>query len=254
MNKPLETISTEIITFIRTTFELQAIDHAVIAVSGGIDSAVSLTLLTQSLQTRTVTPILLPYGDQDMTDATVICQWNGFHPSDCVTKDIKPLVDQLCELQNIPPEDHLRRGNIMARMRMILIFDLARDKSALVCGTENKSEHYLGYFTRFGDAASDLEPLSHLYKTQVRSLAAHLHLPENIISKPPSAGLWDHQTDESEMGFSYEDADRVLTELIDNHIPPSEISITGIPSTIIQAVCQRVADQSFKRIVPYTIS
>lgn len=254
MNKSLETISTEIITFIRTIFELQAINHAVIAVSGGIDSAVSLTLLTQSLGTRAVTPILLPYGEQDMTDARLICQWNGFQPSDWVTKDIKPVVDQLCELQNIPATDHLRRGNIMARMRMILIFDLAREKSALVCGTENKSEHYLGYFTRFGDAASDLEPLSHLYKSHVRSLAAHVHLPENIINKPPSAGLWDDQTDESEMGFSYEDADRVLTELIDRQIQPSEISIPGIPPATIRAVCQRVASQSFKRIVPYTIT
>lgn len=248
-----EQTTTEICSFIQTTFQQQAITHAVIAVSGGIDSALSLTLLTKALGKSAITPVLLPYGDQDISDAETLCRFNQFQPSDWVVLNIKPIVDQICNLRAIPASDHLRRGNIMARVRMILIFDLAREHSALVCGTENKSEHYLGYFTRFGDAASDIEPISQLYKTQVRALAAQLQLPEQILTKAPSAGLWDDQTDESELGFSYAQADQVLVELIDKKIPATEIRLPTVSPSIVQAVCARVAQQSFKRAVPYTI-
>lgn len=239
--------------FITETCAAQGIDRAVIAVSGGIDSAVSLTLLTQALGNAAITPILLPYGEQDMRDGELSCQCNGFQPTEWLTINIKPIVDELCQLRSVHESDQVRRGNIMARVRMILVFDVAREQSALVCGTENKSEHYLGYFTRFGDAASDIEPIAHLYKTQVRALAEYLHIPQQIVSKPPSAGLWDNQTDEQELGFSYAAADQVLTALIDKQIPPAEISIPGVSPEIVQAVCTRVQSQAFKRTVPYTM-
>ena len=107
-------------------------------------------------------------------------------------------------------DDQLRLGNIMARVRMICLYDLAKQLDALVCGTENKSEKYLGYFTRFGDEASDIEPIMHLYKTEVYELAKHLGIPGAIVAKPPSADLWSEQTDERELGFSYKEADQVL--------------------------------------------
>lgn len=251
--KPGEQTTTEICSFIQTTFRQQAINQAVIAVSGGIDSALSLTLLTKALGSTAITPMLLPYGDQDSSDAETLCRFNQFQPSKWVVIDIQPIVDQICNLRAIPTSDHLRRGNIMARVRMILIFDLARARSALVCGTENKSEHYLGYFTRFGDAASDIEPISQLYKTQVRALAAQLQLPEQILTKAPSAGLWADQTDENELGFSYLEADQVLVELIDKKIPATAIRLPTVSPSIVHAVCERVAQQSFKRAVPYTI-
>lgn len=248
-----EQTATDICTFIQQTFQQQAIKHAVIAVSGGIDSALSLTLLTKALGASAITPVLLPYGDQDISDAETLCRFNQFQSSDWVVIDIQSIVDQICALRVIPPSDHVRRGNIMARVRMILIFDLAREHSALVCGTENKSEHYLGYFTRFGDAASDIEPICQLYKTQVRELAAQLQLPQQILTKAPSAGLWDDQTDENELGFSYADADQVLVELIDKKIPSTEIRLPTVSPIVVQAVCERVAQQSFKRAVPYTM-
>ncbi|HSX24459.1 MAG TPA: NAD(+) synthase, partial [Candidatus Andersenbacteria bacterium] len=146
-----------------------------------------------------------------------------------------------------------RLGNIMARCRMIAIYDLAKQKDALVVGTENRSEKYLGYFTRFGDEASDIEPIQQFYKTQVRQLAAHLKLPQEIIQKHPSAGLWDNQTDEQELGFTYEAADKILHAYLDEKKTGSAIELSNIPKATVNAVLARVASQHFKLETPYTI-
>lgn len=242
-----------LVAFIRSTFVQQNCSQAVIAVSGGIDSALSLTLLSKAVGIAAITPLLLPFGDQDMSDAKAICEWCGFLPEQIKIQDIASAVHEICILQSIPDADVVRRGNVMARIRMIIIFDTAKELQALVCGTENKSEHYLGYFTRFGDAASDIEPLSTLYKTEVRELAAYLGMPDSIVMKPPSAGLWLNQSDEAELGFSYTDADKILRAFIDESIPIEEISIPGISKSTIQKVCQRVISQQFKLRVPYTL-
>lgn len=249
----LQQTADSISTFIQLTLQSQNINHSVIAVSGGIDSALSLTLLTKAIGVEAITPILLPYGDQDMKDAHDLCLFNGFEPSACITIDIQPVVDQICIVRNISATEYLRRGNVMARVRMIMVYDIARMKMALVCGTENKSEHYLGYFTRFGDSASDFEPISQLYKTEVKALAQLLELPANILNKPPSAGLWLDQTDEVELGFTYEQADSVLAELIDAKRAPADIVLPDVDPQIVTAVCDRVSQQSFKRAVPYTM-
>src|SRR6185437_16551779 len=132
-------------------------------------------------------------------------------------------------LQNIEPTDEnkIRIGNIAARMRMIILFDLAKKHKALVCGTENKSENLLGYFTRFGDQASDIEPIEHLYKTQIIQLAKHLGLPEDVITQAPSAGLWKGQTDEGQFGFTYEEADIVLYLFLEKNVSIGEIEKRG---------------------------
>jgi len=139
----------------------------------------------------------------------------------------------------------------MARVRMIAVFDLAKKMAALVCGTENKSEHYLGYFTRYGDGASDVEPLVGLYKTQVRELARKLKIPEKFITQVPSAGLWTGQTDEKELGFTYEDADKVMTQLIDQSKKPDEV--TGVDKKIVKQVIDQINRTRFKHVVPYTL-
>ena len=143
-------------------------------------------------------------------------------------------------------DDQLRLGNIMARVRMIAVYDLAKKLDALVCGTENKSEKYLGYFTRFGDEASDIEPIQHLYKTQIRQLVEYLKMPQTFLEKPPSAGLWQDQTDEKELGFSYEEADKALAEIIDGEQ-------TGADAAIKTKVQARVKSQHFKHEVPYKL-
>ncbi|MEP7167113.1 MAG: NAD(+) synthase [Candidatus Woesebacteria bacterium] len=231
----------EITGFLKKVFTTQAKTKAVIAVSGGIDSALSLTLLAKTLPKDQIFPLFLPYGDQSTQDAKTICTWNQIPTKNWKTVDIKPAVDLLS--QTLAATD-LRKGNIMARVRMIIVFDIAKRLDALVCGTENKSEHYLGYFTRFGDSASDIEPLCHLYKTQIREIAETLDLPKVFLEKAPSAGLWDGQTDENEMGFTYEEADRAIEKYLQDKKAATETE---------QKVFSALQKADFKLHVPYSL-
>lgn len=211
---------------------------AIVAVSGGVDSAVVLTLLTRALGMERVHPILLPYRDQDMTDAKTIVEWNGYSRVEEV--NIGGMVERVAATLGVG--EGVRKGNIMARVRMIAVFDRAKQLGALVCGTENRSERELGYYTRFGDAASDVEPITHLYKTQVWVMARELGLPEVFLTKPPSAGLWEGQTDEGEMGFNYQEADLVLQRKVE-----------GVRAEVVEAVKRVVAHNKFKSEVPYVM-
>jgi NAD+ synthase len=247
--------SLEIINFLQKTFLATGKKNAVIAVSGGIDSAVSLSLLAKALPKEQIWPILLPYHRQDMNDATTILDFWQLPESNRKILNIASVVDALCKSLQVEDTDQVRKGNLMARTRMIAVFDYAKSKDALVVGTENKSEHYLGYFTRFGDAASDLEPLVHLYKTQVRQLAQELALPEIFLQKAPSAGLWENQSDELEFGFSYELADQVLSYLIDRKLSQAEILelFSKDEREAVQKILVRVESMSFKHQVPYKL-
>ena len=134
---------------------------------------------------------------------------------------------------------------------MILLFDLAKRENALVLGTENKTEHLLGYFTRFGDEASDVEPIRNLYKTQVRQLAPYLGIPKKIIEKTPTAGMWAGQTDEGEFGFTYEDADKILTLYREQKKTAEEIGKEGLKKDVIEKVLGRMKVNEFKHRLPY---
>jgi NAD+ synthase len=200
----------KIISFLRQTFLTQKIEKAVIGVSGGIDSAVSLALLSQALPPVSIQVLHLPYYENSIDDIEKLLEHVKIPKSKLEVFSIKSMADKLIDELKIPEKDLVRRGNIMARSRMITLFDNARKNNAMVVGTENRSEHFLGYFTRFGDAASDIEPIVHLYKTQVYELAKYLKLPQAIVDKVPSANLWKEQTDEGQFGFTYEQADPVL--------------------------------------------
>ncbi len=219
---------------------------AVIAVSGGIDSAVALTLTTRALGAENVTTLFLPYKDQSYTDAQHIAEWNGIPAPNQRIYNIETTAHAVASLTHAD-KDQYRMGNILARSRMLFVYDTAKELNALVCGTENRSEHYLGYFTRFGDAASDFEPLSPLYKSDVRSVAQYLKLPAVFIEKAPSAGLWQGQTDEIELGFTYEHADAVCRADFDGDFS----GLATVPEPIIKAVRERIASQVFKHHVPY---
>jgi NAD+ synthase len=272
--------------FIQQTFANTVKKKAVVAVSGGIDSAVSLTLACKALGPAQVYPLFLPFEKQSVQDSQIIASFNEIPVKNWQTYNIERLVSAAQSTIGFGEDSELaalRLGNIMARARMIIVYDVARQLDALVCGTENKSEKYLSYFTRFGDEASDLEPIQHLYKTQVRELARLLTVPEIFLVKAPSAGLWQAQEDEQELGFSYQDADQVLVEYIDGNLrskvvadlvdpsryPYSPAGLktkpvwqetvttiatqTGIAAATVEAVLWRVESTQFKHQVPYTM-
>ena len=262
-------VITEIVKFLQKKFEQTGKKSGVIAVSGGIDSALSTTLLVKALGEQHVYPLMLPYKDQSIADSELICEWNKIPRKNWRVTNIESFVTAAIKtLPNIE-QDKMRLGNLMARSRMVVVFDRAKELDALVCGTENKSEKYLGYFTRFGDEASDLEPLISLYKTQVRQLVELLEMPTAFLEKAPSAGLWEDQTDESELGFSYADADAVFQVLIEKQMGKLYVQLVEgdrtavvakeiheqlpkITNKKITAILQQVQRQQFKHEVPYT--
>jgi NAD+ synthase len=146
--------------------------------------------------------------------------------------------------------DQVRRGNIMARARMIILYDHSEAFDGLVVGTGNKTEILLGYTTLFGDSACALNPLGDLYKTQVRQLALAMGIPEAIVQKPPSADLWKGQTDEGELGFTYAEVDQLLYLLVDQRYTPEDCVQAGFAQDFVRTVAQRIRRNHFKRILP----
>lgn len=240
-----------IVSFIRNTFQKQGIEKAVIGISGGIDSATSLYLLKDSIPLENIQVVTLPYFDNQLEDIAELTASIYLPKENFKTIPIKSMVDPIMNALKISEFDLVRKGNIMARVRMITLFDLAKKMGGLVCGTENRSESLLGYFTRFGDEASDIEPIRHLYKTQVYELARHLGVPKSIIDKKPSANLWNDQTDEEEFGFSYEEADQVLCLHFDKKLSVEEIKEQGLKN--VEQILEFAKKNSYKHKVPYSI-
>ncbi len=210
-----KTETEKIVNFLKSIHKKTGIDKVVIGLSGGIDSTTVHYLLKKAYKLENIIGVSLPY-------ASIKPIINKFEKK--IWKAKIPFLRQspgaplgVRRSKKTVSSFKVRLGNIMARTRMIILFDLAKKHNALVCGTENKSEKLLGYFTRFGDAASDIEPISHLYKTQVRQLADYLKVPEKIIQQSPTAGLWNGQTDEGEFGFTYKEADQVLHQFLKSY-------------------------------------
>src|SRR6266404_3824095 len=174
-----------VVTFLKETFEKQHIAKAVIGISGGIDSAASFALLKVALKPEDIIAAHLYYFESQFTEMEKVIRQAEIPETNIHHISIKEPVDAIIDKMTIEKteENKVRIGNISARMRMIILYDLAKKYNALVCGTENKTEYLLGYFTRFGDQASDIEPIEHLYKTQIYQLATHLGLPQEIIKQ-----------------------------------------------------------------------
>jgi len=174
-----------------------------IGISGGIDSAVTAFLCVKALGRKRVFGVLMPYGRQsDIDDSFAVV---GQLSIKYFSKDIKPIVDQYKLADN-----KFVLANIMSRVRMTILYAHSNHKDGLVAGTTNKSEMAVGYFTKFGDGGCDFEPIADLYKTEIFQLAKQLNVPQDVITKKPSAGLWNDQFDEDELGFTYNDLDRFL--------------------------------------------
>lgn len=244
----------KITEFIRSTFKKTGFKKVMLGVSGGIDSATVLYLLRKTLLPENIFITHLHYFQPQPFISKLICSHLQIPLQNQFILSIKKTVDELVKLLQTNDQSgdgRIRVGNIMARVRMLIIYDLAKKHNALVCGTENKSEHLLGYFTRFGDAASDLEPITHLYKTQVYEFAKYLRVPDEIIKSKPTAGLWNGQTDEGEFGFTYQEADQVLNLYFDKKLKPEEITKRGFKNA--RKIIRFALKNSFKHQVPYTI-
>lgn len=240
----------KIVAFLQKTFKEQKIQHAVIGLSGGIDSATSLFLLTKALPLKNINIVHMPYFAYDTKRIEAIVDAAGISPEQLHSISIKDPVDALEKTLEVDKNQTIRLGNIMARVRMITLFDFAKKHNALVVGTENKSEYHLAYFTRFGDEASDIEPIQHLYKTQIIQLANYLGVPQFVLEAKPTAGLWQDQTDESEFGFTYLEADQVIYKYFDRKEPLEEIQKDLPNAEKIIVWCQK---NEFKHNAPYIL-
>ncbi|HNN12133.1 MAG TPA: NAD+ synthase [Anaerolineales bacterium] len=234
--------------FIRSEITRVGMARAIINLSGGLDSALSCALAVEALGPENVIALRLPYrssSPDSLAHAQLVIDQYGIHSE---TIEITDMVNPLIERE--PSMANVRKGNIMARARMIVLYDQSEAFKALPVGTSNKTEILLGYSTLYGDSASAMNPIGDLYKTQVRQLSRAMNVSEPIIAKPPSADLWEGQTDEKELGFTYEDVDRLLYLLVDQRYSPQEAVEAGFDAKFVNAVATRIRRNQFKRMLP----
>lgn len=236
--------------FIKSEVNRVGFSHAVIGLSGGIDSALSCALAAEALGPENVLALRMPYKSSSADSLEDAEKTAGRFGVRMETVEITPMVDPL--IQRDPEMSKQRRGNVMARMRMIVLYDHSETFKGLVIGTSNKTEILLGYSTLWGDMASALNPLGDLYKTQVRQLARALGVPDSVINKPPSADLWVGQTDEGELGFTYEQADQLLYLLVDQRYSRQDCVEAGFDGKFVDLVIERIRRNQFKRMPPLT--
>jgi len=234
--------------FIRKEITRVGFKRAVLGLSGGLDSALVAYLTAEALGPENVLAIRMPYrtsSPESLEHAQLVIDALGVRHD---TVDITPMVEPLFE--RFPDMDASRRGNVMARQRMIILFDQSAAWNALVVGTSNKTETLLGYTTIYGDNAAAIQPIADLYKAQVRQLARAVGVPEAIVNKAPSADLWPGQTDEGELGYTYDQADQVLYLLVDRHYTLDDAVEAGFPRELVERVWRTVQRNQFKRELP----
>ena len=242
-------LADEILTgFVKSEITRVGMTRAVIGLSGGIDSALSCVLAAKALGPENVLAVRMPYmasSKDSLEDAQRLIDQLGVQSK---TIEITDIVEPIFKLN--PQITDKRKGNVMARARMVVLYDQSEEFRGLVVGTSNKTEILLGYSTLYGDSASAINPIGDLYKTQLRQLSRALKVPASIIDKPPSADLWAGQTDEKELGFTYEDVDKLLYLLVDQRYSPQEAIESGFEEKFVNAVVLRIRRNQFKRMQP----
>ena len=250
---PRLTVNTDLarkilVMFLRDAVTKVGFERAILNLSGGIDSALVAFLVAEAVGPENVLALRLPYksSSQDsLDDAQAVIDALGVRSD---TIEITEMVDPL--LARFPDASNLRKGNIMARMRMVVLYDQSVAFRALPIGTSNKTETLLGYTTIYGDNAAGVQPIADLYKAQVRQLSRALGVPSSVIDKPPSADLWAGQTDEDELGFTYDLADQVLYLLVDERYTVEEAIAEGFDRKFVEKIWRQVRINHYKRTMP----
>jgi NAD+ synthase len=244
-----EAAATNLLTgFLRDETMKAGFSRAVIGLSGGVDSALSAVLASRALGAENVLCVMMPYSSssgESIEHARILADSLGTRLE---LVNISDMVDAV--IATDPGMDRMRRGNIMARQRMIVLYDRSAREQALVFGTGNKTEALLGYSTLYGDSACAINPLGDLYKTQVWQLSRWLDVPDVIVSKAPSADLWTGQTDEDELGFTYEQADALLYYIVDERRNDDELADLGFDGSLATRIRGLMRRNQFKRTQP----
>lgn len=244
----LNLVENMLVEFLREEAKKVGFNKVVLGLSGGIDSAIVAFLAAKAFGPENVLGILMPYkcsSKESVEHAKLVVEALGIRSK---LVEITPMVEPYFQMN--PDMDGLRKGNRMARERMCILFDHSAKEKALVLGTSNKTEMLLGYSTQFGDAASAINPIGDLYKTQIWELSRHMGVPKELIDKKPSADLWEGQTDESELGFSYKLADEILYQLIDEYEKKEDIIKKGYPEEIVNKIVHKIKLAQYKRKLP----
>jgi NAD+ synthase len=241
--------------FLRDRLAVAGLDTYVLGLSGGVDSACSAALAVRAVGADRLLTVKLPSRSSSpasQRDAELVEESLAIPPEHRLLVQIGPLVDGWRGAVGDTEPHPLRIGNVAARSRMVVLWDLAMKHGGIVLGTENRTESLLGYFTIYGDAGTAVEPIAPLYKTQVWALAGYLGLPDTIITKDPTADLWAGQTDEGELGVSYLEADQVLYWAVDRGLATSEVrKQTGLSEMSVARVLRRFQETAYKRELPY---
>lgn len=244
-----------LVRFLREETHRIGMTKAVLGLSGGIDSALVVELAARALGPENVLAMAMPYRESHPDSLTLAIASAEHAGVKLETLDISPMADAYLA-QHPDLEDtsqlsvRLRRGNVFSRLRMITLYDRSAQVGGLVFGTSNKTELMLGYGTQHGDMASGINPIGDLYKSQVVALSRHLGVPQDIVDRPPSADLWDGQTDEQELGYSYDAIDALLFLLIDGRHAPEVLEAQGFDPTFIREISERVRLNQYKRRPP----
>ena len=246
MSKRFELVKQYLVNFLKEETFKTGLRGGVLGLSGGIDSAVVAVLAKEAFGENLLS-IMMPsnYSSQSsLDDAQELC--DKFH----LRVEKEEITSLLEAYENNTNSTNLRKGNFSARMRMAILFDISARENALVLGTSNKSELLLGYGTLYGDLASAINPIGDMYKSEIFEFARFLEIPDSIINKPPSADLWEGQSDEEDLGYTYAQIDALLKEYVENRLSRQELLEKGFEKEMIDMALQKIYRNQFKRRPP----
>lgn len=248
----LETVREEIVSFIQNTVDAAGAEGAVLGLSGGIDSTLTAYLAVEALGEEGLHGLTMPARVSDeelMSDAEAVAESLGI-PYDVI--EIEPIAEKFDEAYPEGIDDKTAAGNVRVRTRAVLNYYVANTENRIVLGTGNRSEAMTGYFTKYGDQAVDCNPIGDLYKQQVRQLAAHVGVPHELVMQTPTAGMWESQTDEAEMGLNYDHLDAVLALHVDGPLSKAATVryVDGVTEDHVERVEELVEGSAHKRTMP----